>query len=254
MKRILGIVLAAAIMLTVSSCGGPAASSNGAASEGAAAPTGEATEITFATWGSEEEMQALVDLYNETQSEIHVTLQVTPLTEFGTLMNATLGTDEGPDVLWAGLQTRLWGNAGMLAELQDLVAQDNIDLSVFMEYPMKQNYVGDILYGIPMYTDSYAIAYNTAIFDKYGVEYPQEGWNWNDYEALAEELNGKIQAAGGSEIASALAINEPAHGTLLLLTNNGAQLYNDDVTACALNCPESVEMLEMVQRMIESGA
>ncbi len=254
MKRILGIVLAAAMMLTVSSCGGPAASSNGAASEGAAAPTGEAAEITFATWGSEEEMQALVDLYNETQSEIHVTLQVTPLTEFGTLMNATLGTDEGPDVLWAGLQTRLWGDAGMLAELQDLVAQDNIDLSVFMEYPMKQNYVGDILYGIPMYTDSYAIAYNTAIFDKYGVEYPQEGWNWNDYEALAEELNGKIQAAGGSEIASALAINEPAHGTLLLLTNNGAQLYNDDVTACALNCPESVEMLEMVQRMIESGA
>ena len=80
MKRILGIVLAAAMMLTVSSCGGPAASSNGAASEGAAAPTGEAAEITFATWGNEEEMQVLVDLYNETQSEIHVTRQVTPLT------------------------------------------------------------------------------------------------------------------------------------------------------------------------------
>ena len=62
-------------------------------------------------------------------------------------------------------------------------------MSVFMEYPLKQNYVGDTLYGIPCYTDSYAICYNKAVFDKYGVEYPKEGWNWNDYEALAEELN-----------------------------------------------------------------
>lgn len=86
------------------------------------------------------------------------------------------------------------------------------------------------------------------------MEYPKEGWNWNDYEALAEELNSKIKAEGGNEFASALAINEPAHGTLLLLTCNGAKLYNEDVTACALNVPESVEMLEMVQRMVESGA
>ena len=41
---------------------------------------------------------------------------------------------------------------------------------------------------------------------------------------------------------------------MLLLSGNGAELYNEDVTACALNCPESVEMLEMVQRMVASGS
>ena len=46
--------------------------------------------------------------------------------------------------------------------------------------------------------------YNKAVFDKYGVEYPKEGWNWNDYEALAEELNSKIKAEGGNEFASAM--------------------------------------------------
>lgn len=99
-------------------------------------------EITYATWGMETEMQEMVDLYNASQNQVHVTLQVTPLSEYGTLMNEVLGTEEGPDVLWAGLQTRLWGNAGMLAELQDKVTEDQMDLSVFMEYPLKQNYVG----------------------------------------------------------------------------------------------------------------
>ena len=264
MKRVLCVLLAAALVFVTSACNGTSTSSGGTASpDGSPSAStqdqteensGETTEITFATWSNEKEMQVLVDLFNEVQSDVHVTLQVTPLTEYGTLMNATLGTDEGPDVLWAGLQTRLWGNAGMLAELQDIVEEDGIDLSVFMEYPLKQNYVGDVLYGIPSYTDSYAIAYNTAIFDKYGVDYPQEGWSWTDYEALAEELHAKIQESGGSEIASALAINEPTHGTMLLLSGNGAELYNEDVTACALNCPESVEMLEMVQRMVASGS
>lgn len=273
MKRVLCIILSLVLTFSLTACGGsgdsgatpPAdTSSDNSGSdntntevveEDAGADTeGEAVEITFATWSMENEMQKMVELYNAAQDRVHVTLQVTPLSEYGTLMNNVLGTAEGPDVLWAGLQTRLWGNAGMLAELQDQVAADSMDLSVFLEYPLKQNYVGDKLYGLPCYTDSYAICYNKAVFDKYGVDYPQENWSWTDYENIAEELNSKIKAEGGSEFASALSINEPAHGTLLLLTCNGAKLYNEDVTGCALNSPESVEMLEMVQRMVASGA
>lgn len=263
MKRVLSMMLTLVLVFSLAACGGndekPSSAAPGGSGANAEQPAGDSSdesrvEITFATWSMENEMQQMVDLYNSAQSKVHVTLQVTPLSEYGTLMNAVLGTAEGPDVLWAGLQTRLWGNAGRLAELQDQVAADNTDLSVFLEYPLKQNYVGDKLYGMPCYTDSYAICYNKAIFDKYGVSYPQKGWNWNDYEALAQELNSKIKAEGGSEFASALSINEPAHGTLLLLTGNGSKLYNDDVTGCALNVPESVEMLEMVRRMVESGA
>lgn len=265
MKRIISLFLALALVLSMAACGngkekapadtpdeGNAQLEQSAGEEEEA--DGEAVEITFATWAMENEMNKMVELYNASQDKVHVSLQVTPLSEYGTLMNAVLGTSEGPDVLWAGLQTRLWGNAGKLAELQERAAQDNLDFGVFLEYPLKQNYVGDKLYGLPCYTDSYAICYNKAIFDKYAVEYPKEGWSWNDYEAIAEELNTKIKAEGGSEFASAFSINEPAHGTLLLLTGNGAKLYNEDVTACALNVPESVEMLEMMRRMIASGA
>lgn len=266
MKKILSMMLILVMTFSLVACSGDSEKSSSGGSgtdtenekeseKNESGGTEEGTvEITYATWGMETEMQKMVNLYNDSQNKVHVTLQVTPLTEYGTLMNEVLGTEEGPDVLWAGLQTRLWGNAGMLAELQDKVAEDQMDMSVFMEYPLKQNYVEDKLYGIPCYTDSYAICYNKAIFDKYGVEYPEKGWNWNDYEEIAEELNSKIKAEGGNEFASALAINEPAHGTLLLLTCNGAELYNEDVTACALNVPESVEMLEMVQRMVASGA
>lgn len=258
MKRVLCMILAFVLIFSLVACGDEAGKSNVDSTDSdntdGEKSEEETVEITYATWSMEEEMTQMVDLYNASQSKVHVTLQVTPLSEFGTLMNAVLGTEEGPDVLWAGLQTRLWGNAGLLAELQDQVEEDGLDLSVFMEYPLKQNYVGDTLYGLPTYTDSYAICFNRAVFDKYDVAYPEEGWSWTDYEAIAEELNAKIKAEGGSEFASALAINEPAHGTLLLLTNNGAELYNEDVTGCAINSPESVEMLEMVQRMVASGA
>lgn len=145
MKKILSIMLTLVLIFSLAACGGSDQSGGDTTAENAekSEESGDSSsedgtvEITYATWGMETEMQEMVDLYNASQNQVHVTLQVTPLSEYGTLMNEVLGTEEGPDVLWAGLQTRLWGNAGMLAELQDKVTEDQMDLSVFMEYPLK---------------------------------------------------------------------------------------------------------------------
>lgn len=129
MKKILSIMLTLVLIFSLAACGGSDQSGGDTTAENAekSEESGDSSsedgtvEITYATWGMETEMQEMVDLYNASQNQVHVTLQVTPLSEYGTLMNEVLGTEEGPDVLWAGLQTRLWGNAGMLAELQDKV-------------------------------------------------------------------------------------------------------------------------------------
>ena len=153
MKRFLGVFLAMVMVLCMTACGnddGKSSSSTpSSGAEKSEQPSGggdasdeKPVEITFATWAMESEMTKMVDLYNSSQSKVHVTLQVTPLSEYGTLMNAVLGTSEGPDVLWAGLQTRLWGNAGKLAELQERAAQDNLDFGVFLEYPLDRKSVG----------------------------------------------------------------------------------------------------------------
>ena len=102
MKKILSIMLTLVLIFSLAACGGSDRSGGDTTAENAekSEESGDSSsedgtvEITYATWGMETEMQEMVDLYNASQNQVHVTLQVTPLSEYGTLMNEVLGTEE----------------------------------------------------------------------------------------------------------------------------------------------------------------
>ena len=54
---------------------------------------------------------------------------------------------------------------------------------------------GGTLYGLPSGTQTMVMYYNKDIFDEKGVEYPKEGWTWDEFLETAEKLtyeeNGK---------------------------------------------------------------
>mgnify|MGYP000258973465 FL=1 len=89
MKKILSIMLTLVLIFSLAACGGSDQSGGDTTAENAekSEESGDSSsedgtvEITYATWGMETEMQEMVDLYNASQNQVHVTLQVTPLSE-----------------------------------------------------------------------------------------------------------------------------------------------------------------------------
>ena len=45
-----------------------------------------------------------------------------------------------------------------------------------------------------------AVYYNKAIFDEYGVDYPEAGWTWDDLLAIAQELTVDTDGDGKTDI------------------------------------------------------
>lgn len=74
-------------------------------------------------------------------------------------------------------------------DMSDLIKTHNVDLSRFepsIVSGVKTSRYG--VYAFPVFTDSMAIQYNTDLFDKFGVPYPQDGMTWEQIYELSRRL------------------------------------------------------------------
>lgn len=88
---------------------------------------------------------------------------------------------------------------GVVLPIDKYLKRDAINSGDYVEAIFNMyKYKGE-QWAMPKGIDSVAVAYNKEIFDKYGVEYPQEGWTWDELVVSATELKEAIASANGSE-------------------------------------------------------
>ncbi len=78
-------------------------------------------------------------------------------------------------------------NKGVLEPLDDFIAKDNVDLSVFKGLT-DQIQVDGKLYELPFRSDFWVVYYNKDVFDNAGVAYPSNDMTFEEYDALARSL------------------------------------------------------------------
>ncbi len=260
MKKLLALLLALAMAATFASCASNPAppveesdSTTEAPDAEEPASDGETTEVNVTFTSQNDQYVALFNQYNSEQSEIFVNFEVLPDQQFGTIANETMGTADGPDLCWGTIRTEMWAMAGMLEPLDAYVERDSFDLTQYYDFAVEQNYIDGQLYGLPKGVDSYSLAINKTVFEKYGVEYPTEGpWTWNDVDALTRELGDAIAAEGGPEYAMALHMTDSPHVLVPIMVGNGAPLFNEDGTI-GLNTPEAAETLSIFANLVAEG-
>ena len=80
-----------------------------------------------------------------------------------------------------------WQHEGVLSELtQDQFAI--LDLADFWPNLLAAYNYDGVQYGLPTDLDLALTFYNKDLFDAAGVSYPEAGWTWDDYRAVAKEL------------------------------------------------------------------
>lgn len=203
-------------------------------------------ELRLTMWGTQEDADfynmALKEFYRE-HPNIRVKLEIIPWVRvFDKLLISTAG-GRCPDV------SRISSNwfvpcaaKGLLEPLDSYIANDpEFDIEDFYRPALEGwgMYKGKI-YALPGDIDVYAMYYNKDMFDKYGVPYPDESWNWDTYLRMAKKLTKDLDGDGRLDQWGC----NPDSTWQAYVWQNGGDILNADQTKCILDRPEAYEAIQ----------
>ncbi len=109
-------------------------------------------------------------------------------------------------------------------------------------------------YGLPKYHGALALYYNKDLFDDYGVDYPDDTWDHDDYLAAMKRLTHQREVGGKTDL----------WGSMLDVSWDRIQMHvngwgghfadPDDPTRCRMGEPEAMAAMEWIRaRMWDDG-
>lgn len=222
------------------------------------AVTGTAAEdqvtITYSLWDEIQSVvyQQLIDNFEEQNPNIHVEMQLTPWDQYWTKFDASAGANQAADVFFMNNWVPKYAEAGILEPLDDYMEKANFDLSLYAPSVVEAGTVDGVHYVVPKGTDSLAVIINSALFEKYGVTEPENGWTWDDMLTVCGELKTAIEAAGDSIYPMDFILNSSNGAWEPVIYEFGGQLFNEDGTS-ALASDEAVAGIQALVDMIDEG-
>ena len=137
--------------------------------------------------------------------------------------------------------------AGAFLPLDDFIASDDsFSTDIYLTGLLDPGMYDGTLYFLPKDYSPLGVFYNRAIFDEYGVDYPQDGWTWDDLLATAQELTLDDDGDGTPEIYGLQMPGPWTTGFEYWVAAAGGQLISEDGTQFEgnLNSPEVAEAVQ----------
>ena len=210
-KRIVSLALVAAMAGSLVACGGGSSDTATAAAGDTAAEAADTTAAEGDTEAAEDTAAAegqtvlkwsiwdkdlttyyepLIAAFEEQHPDVTIEMVDLGSSDYQTVLATQLtGSGADFDVVTIkdvpGYTTLV--NKGVLEPLDDYIAKDNVDLSVFKGLT-DQVKVDDKLYELPFRSDFWVLYYNKDVFDAAGVAYPTNDMTFEEYDALARSL------------------------------------------------------------------
>lgn len=244
MRRTALMAGAAVAVLLLTSC-----STSTDASSTEVADKGTTAEISYAYWDETQKdaMDQIIAEFNNEYPGITVKSDITPYSEYFSKLQTQASSDTLPDVFWMnGPNFQLYASNKKLEPLPDVVEANNYPTALNELYTFEGT-----RYGAPKDFDTVAVYYNKALFDEAGVEYPTEGWTWEEFHAKAKAISDALGDKG-------------VYGTVNGLTGGQEMYYNtilqaggEIITAegkSGYDSPEAIRGLQFVADLIADGS
>lgn len=162
---------------------------------------GEVT-LTWSLWDSESTVyyEPLIEAFEEQNEGVTIEMLDLGSTDYQTVLGTQLsGGNTSIDVVMIkdmpGYSSLI--NRNQLEPLNEY-AQD-VDLDQYAG-TVEQITVDDEFYALPLRSDFYVLYYNKGIFDDAGIDYPQNGITFEEYDELIREVSQAASDARGSKI------------------------------------------------------
>lgn len=176
---------------TADTTAAPASEAGSKAAENTEAASGDTT-LKWAVWDINltTYYQPLIDAFEAKNPGVKIEMVDLGSADYQTVLATELtGSGSDFDVVTVkdvpGYTTLV--NKGVLEPLDNYIAKDSIDLSVYGGIT-DQIKVEDKLYELPFRSDFWVMFYNKDIFDKAGVAYPTNDMTFEQYDELARSV------------------------------------------------------------------
>jgi multiple sugar transport system substrate-binding protein len=219
--RRLAIGAAASFSLVLTACGG---NSTGSDPE----LTDEQVTIRVTWWGSDtraELTNEAIAAFEKEYPNIKVKGEYKDWSGYWDALATTTAAKDSPDVVQMDeLYLASYAERGALYDLGN--ADKIVDTSQFDDEALATGQIAGTQYALPIGVGVLAVAANTDLFDKYGVDLPDDTtWTWEDYAAIGKELTDK----SGGEIHGLAAAPGFDNGSLKYWARLGdGELFDED--------------------------
>lgn len=269
-KKLVSVLLTAAMCVSLTACGGGGgSSSSGDSGDSGSSGGGSSSDaLQVVIWDNYQQpgIQEICDLFTE-ETGIKAKVEVKDWDSYWTLLEAGASGGDMPDVFWMHCNnSQIYMNNDMLLNLDEYIEKsDVINMDNYMPEVTELYTHNDSIYAIPKDYDTIALWYNKKMFDDEGLDYPDSSWTWDDFYDAAKKLthDGQYGFAMNTtnEQDSYYNMIYSMGGTIL--TDDKKSGYDDPNTLKAMDfvgkvlkdcCPSATTMAEtMTDALMQSG-
>lgn len=182
-----GASAAALGLAATSECGGGSGSGDGTVT------------IRYSWWSAEERAKKInptIALFEKKYPKIKVKTDFQAYASFWEKFQTQAAGGNPPDVFQNAVTfLRKYDKRGILLDLKSQVQAGNLTLDHFREGVTKVGEVDGKQLGIPVGSNTMALAVDKKVFQKAGVE-PHPGWTWDDYFKALKAIHGRTKVPG----------------------------------------------------------
>lgn len=242
-KKLLAAGAAGAMLFSLAACGNDSASSD---------DSGPVT-IRFNWWGSDTRAKAqekVIDAFEKANPNIKVETETSNYDDYMTKLSTSAAAGDLPDVMtMIDPFMNDYMDNGSLLDLNEV--SDNLDLSKFSDDTFA-GATGDNgeKYGVSLGVSGHGMIINTKVFEKYGVEVPNdETWSWDDFENAAKQISEK---SGGEAVGYTLDMTEQMANLWVRQHDEAFGTKGDQ--AVAFKASTLADFFTMEKKWIDEGA
>ena len=200
--------------------------------------------ITYANFnasgGNEETLNKMYEAFHKAYPNITVEIETIAMNDYFTTMQTRIAGGTGPDCLEMNIENfGTYASQGILEDLSGAGTEgmNQTALEAF-QYDGTQ-------YGLPENFSTVVLVYNKDLFDKAGIDYPDDNWTRDDVDAAAA----KIRALGDDiyGIYQPVTYNE----FYKVAAQYGGSLLNSDKSAFTINSEENVAALQSMADRVQ---
>ncbi|OGS22404.1 MAG: hypothetical protein A2252_02340 [Elusimicrobia bacterium RIFOXYA2_FULL_39_19] len=159
-----------------------------------------------------------------------------------------IASDTAPDVFSLdATQVPIFVNKNAILPFNSFIEKDkSFDINKYYPVIIDGFTWNNKLYGLTESMTPYIVYYNKDIFDKAGVAYPKNNWDWNDLLSTAKKLTIKDSRGAISQFG----IVFDGEDIPYFVKAWGGSIWNKDKTKCTIDSPESREGLQFMVDII----
>lgn len=219
-----------------------------------------AVDLRMTVWtGSEAHLKMLngiAESFKATHPDVNVKFETVPVNDYTQKLTFQVAGGNPPDIAWMMEDAApAFENANLLMDLgPTLKAAEGYDFADFSEPAMGLWQKGETVYGIPFSTSPFLIYYNKDMFDKAGLEDPNQlaakgEWNMDKFQEVSKKLVEANPGKYGFEFKDGEGYaSRMTHALLPPIRAYGGDIWSNK--ECGFDKPEAVAAIKQLHDMV----